>query len=550
MTYRATALQSFAWAKQPDTKAGLAWGASMPRTFAATGAGSTTTIVSTELAGYTDGNDDLVGWIVECRSATNTQNIGLRRRIKETADGTSTFTTDPWPAATADDDVFAIMMPPHLLCVARSAATAGERRIGTRDRNETSGRYKGNANVGGYYLIPVARDNASVTNVRLISTNNATAQNVRFGTNLSGAVAIGDYFELWKFPALGGKLVDVAAEPLPRENILGHFGRQASVRGVRAGSGGHEANFRGPGPARAGLVAEADEALSCVFAVTAGSATAIGDAGSSTTTLIKLDSPAGAVGQMMLTGTGYACMINSIATADNTVSPALPVAPLTSDNHYIGRTYRPTTAVQAALAINQWRSDCVQEYAWGCVPAPTFSGERGQFLKIALPMQVTDWMRIGASGTELARAYTPRLPTIDEMKLGEGRLNIDGVELNCFKFSFDPGLNLVPKVNLNSPNQHDGFELAGDDPKGQVEIFYDSNERKALDDFLNGKLVEMLLQFGDTPGVPGCFALWVRKARYTGATIDDESGLVKLTLPFDVAHVPGSALPRWALAIF
>lgn len=550
MTYRATALQSFAWAKQPDSKGGLAWGASMPRTFATTSAGTTTTIVSTELAGYTDGNDDLVGWIVECRSATNTQNEGLRRRIKESADGSSTYTIDPLPAATADNDVFAIMMPPHLLAVARSAASSTNKRVGTRDRNETSGRYKGNANMGGYYLIRVAGDNASNTNLRIISTNSSTSQNVRLGTNLSGAVAIGDYFEIWKFPAVGGKLLDLSADPLQRENIIGTFGRQPGVRGLRAGSGGPEANFRGPGASRAGLVSESDEALSCVFSAVAGSATAIGDAGSSTTTVIKLDSALGAVGQMMLTSTGYACMINSISTNDNTVSPAIPVATVTTDNHYIGRTYTPATAVQAALAINQWRSDCVQEYAWGCVPAPTFSGERGQFLKIALPMMVTDWMRIGASGTALSRTFTPRLPTIDEMKLGVGRLNIDGTELNCFKFSFDPGLNLVPRVNLNSPNQLDGYELAGDNPTGSVEIFYDSNERKALDDFLNGKVVEMLLQFGDTPGTPGCFALWVRRAHYTGATIDDESGLVKLTLPFEASYVAGSALPRWAAAIF
>jgi hypothetical protein len=116
-------------------------------------------------------------------------------------------------------------------------------------------------------------------------------------------------------------------------------------------------------------------------------------------------------------------------------------------------------------------------------------------------------------------------------------------------FTFDPGLDIQPKVNTAAPNNTDGFEIVNDAPAGQLEVYHDASTRKSLDDFLAGKEVELLIQVGSNPGFPGIWALWCYKIRYTGTTIGDDAGQIVLSLPFQVVTDPTSTLPRWAMCV-
>jgi hypothetical protein len=242
-----------------------------------------------------------------------------------------------------------------------------------------------------------------------------------------------------------------------------------------------------------------------------------------------------------------------MVTADSgsayTVSPAVASAPYTGDLLYGVCQYNPADEVNAALSIKQWRGKDIVEYLWGCVPVPTFSMARGDYCKIALNMQVTDWMQMGGSGTALSRAYDPLMPTVDPVKCGDARAMIDGVSWGVKSFSFDPGLDLQPRLNLAAPNEHDGFELVNDNPTGTLEVYLDSSTRKALDDFLAGKLVTICVQSGSSPGFPGIFAVWAYQCRYTGATIGDDAGHVTLSLPFEVVDHDTASIPRYAIGI-
>lgn len=550
MVCRMTGLSSVSWLQQPDGNGGLLF--DTVRTFAASGAGSTTTIVSTGLGTSSDSNDDFVGWIVECTDATNTQNQGLRRRITATDDGADTFTTDAFPAATSSGDQFLIFKPPHALVVAAAGSSTTTNHVITRDRNETNGRFAGVAQEGGPYAVVVAADNASVTNHVLVTTNTAAESNILFASSLTGAVAIGDYLELWSHPEImNDGMLDLQQDVVERNPVTGSYGRPASRSGNRSGSGTMELAVRGPGTGRAGLHAEAHEVLGCVFTATDSGGNSTVTSGSSTTA-VEYSSGNHSVGDLGLTAEGYAVMVTADDGANTyTVSPTMGVAPSTGGTFYGMTTYSPSTCINAALAIQQWRGKDILEYAWGCIPAPTFSGARGEFMKISLPFMVADWVRIGASGTALSRAWTPKRPTVDPYKLGNCRGVLDNVAFKVRSFSFDPGLDIQPRPNLAAPNDIDGYELVGDNPTGVIEVYNGDNERKAIDDFLAGKEISALFQSGSTPGLPGVFVWYGYKIRYTGTTIGDDAGQITLSLPFQVIEDPSAptGVPRFAVGI-
>jgi hypothetical protein len=546
-----TKLSSVSWLKQPDGNGGLLF--DTLRTFVASGAGSTTTIVSTGLGATIDSDDDFVGWIVECTDATNTQNQNLRRRILEVADGTSTLTTDAWPAATDTADQFVLYKPPHALAVAAAGSSTTTNHIITRDRNETNGRYAGLAVEAGPYVVVVAADNASVTNHILISTNTAAESNIVLSSSLSGAVALGDYFEIWSHPEImNDALLDLVEETIERPAMTGSYGRPANVPGLRSGSGTMEIAFRGPGTGRAGLHAEAHELLSTVMDHTDSAGNSTVDAGS-TTTAIEYSSGNHVVGELGLTAEGSACMVTADDGANTyTVTPATDIAAVSTSTFYGMTTYKLTGGcLNAALAIQQWRGKDILEYAWGCVPNLSFNAAKGDFLKIAAAFQVADWMRVGASGTALSRAWGPKRSTVDQLKLANGRAVLDTTSFKLRSLTMDLGLDIQMRNNTNAPNDTDGFETVGDNPTGLIEVYNGDNERKALDDFLAGKEIQLIAQWGKTPGFPGVMVFYAYRIRYTGSTIGDDAGQITISLPFQVIEDPGAptGVPRLAIGI-
>lgn len=550
MTCSMSRLSAVSWIKQPNTNGGLSF--DTVRLFAASGAGSSTTIVSTGLAAHGDSDDDFVGWIVECVSATNTQNQNLRRRILANDDSESTLTTDPWPAATASGDQFLLMKPPHALAVARSAASITASAIPCRDLSQTNDYWNGLAQVGGPYAEVVNAAAASLTNHPRVADFVGSTQRVILASALSGAVAIGDYFELWNHPEIvNDGLIELTQEPIERMAMTGSYGKPAARPGLRAGSGAQELAFRGPGTGRAGLHAEAHELLSLVMNHTdsgGGSTTN----GSPSTTNIPYSSGNHTVGSLALTAEGYACMVTADSGSAYTVSPATGVATAASATLYGMTTYRPTGGCKnGAMSIKQWRGKGILEYLWGCVPDLTFTAAKGDFLKISAAWQVADWIRLGASGTELSRPFTPKRPSVDQLKVGVGRAVLDSVALKVKSFTFGTGLDIQPRTNTSAPNSTDGFETVGDDPNGTIEVYWDASERKAMDDFLAGKEIEMIYQCGAAPGFPGVFVFYAYRIRYMGAGLSDDAGNISVSLPFKVIEDPNAAsgIPRYAIGI-
>jgi hypothetical protein len=548
-----TKLSAFSWIVQPDTTGALVYNAAN-RSFAATGAGSTTTTVSTALSAATSDNKDLVGYIVECTDANNTQNQGLRRRVTSFDFSSDEITHDPFPAATASGDQFMLLQPPHALAIASATLDGSSTNtyFGTRDLDQTDDYWNGVAEEGGPYVEVIASDNHSTTNHPRVTDFSNSNQRVYIpsSTNLSGATTLGDYMELWKHPEISGEgLLELTEEMIERPAFTGDYGQQAQVAGDRIGSGTIGLMFRGPGPGREGQKAECHESFQCVFdsALDAGDTTL--NASPSVTNLTYASSNH-TVGTMGIVN-GYAAMVTADSGSALTVSPALGAAPQAADIFYGVTTYTPTTCLNKALAIKQWNGKQLLSYAWGCVPKITIQGDgRGNFLMFNHEFQVADWMTLGASGTEPNRTWYPRLPTVAPVKMQDSRCVIDSVSWGLRAFNFDPGQDIQPKPNTAAPNNTDGFEIVNDLPVGQMTVTYDAITRKSIDDFLAGKEIELLIQVGSNPGFPGMFALWAEKIRYTGGNNPgDDAGQMILTLPFQVVTDPTSALPRWAMCV-
>lgn len=549
MTCNMKALGAWSWVKQPDTNAGLAYPSI--RSFATTGSADATSVISTTLSATYTGADDVVGWIVECVNSASSQNIGIRRRILSYDQATGDATTDPFPTTVGNGDTFKLYQPPWAIAICDAAGTSGDAFVDCGDsRNEADDYWNGTAAIGGYYLEVVNAGDPSTTNHPKITDFVQSIGQIKFAsaTNLVGAPAAGDYFEIWKhMEVMNDADIEVTQDQIERMTMTGKYGKQASRAGLRSATANIELAFRGPGTGRTSLATEADEALSCVFTATAAGAAETTDAGSNTTTIVTTSRNM-AVGRMGITAQGYAFMCTALSgAASYVVSPALGLAPPTGATVYGMRTYTPTTCLTNAMTLKRHNGLTLVKYACGAVPSPTFSGARGEWLKIALNFQCCDFVIIGSSGTEVSRTWYPRLPTVAPVRLGEMRAMIDGVSWGLRSFSFDPGLDIQPKMNLAAPNLTDGYEIVNDDPKGQIEVYYDSNTRKAIDDFLAGKEVVLFLQAGTVTGFPGVWALWCYKIRYTGPTLGDDAGQMTLTLPFQVVTDPTSSLPRWAI---
>jgi hypothetical protein len=395
----------------------------------------------------------------------------------------------------------------------------------------------------------VAADNASTTNHIRISTNTSANGNVSIASSLAGAVAIGDYFEIWKHPEIiNSALFEFSQEMIERNPVTGSYGKFASVAGNRSGTGTVELAFRGPGTGRAGSHSEGHDALSCVLDHTDSGGDSTADSGC-TTTVLAYSAGNNAVGDLVLTDSGYATLVTADSGSAYTVSPAVDTAPSSGDTIYGMTTYKPSTCVNAAMSICQYRAKDILEYGYGCVPTLSFNATRGDYLKMSFGFQAADWIRIGASGTALSRAWNPKLSTVDPIKMASGRCLLDGSSFKLRSFAFDLGLDIQPKANITAPNETDGFELVGDAPTGTIEVYQGSTERKALDDFLAGKQIEMIAQFGTTAGFPGVFVVWAYRIRYTGVTIGDDAGQVTLSLPFEVIYDPTSSLERYSIGI-
>lgn len=542
-----TALDSLHWIDQVR-RGGLDYDS--PSTFEATGAGSTTTIVSTTLAAHDNSNDDRVGRVVICTRG-DSRNVGLPRRVVSYVVGTGTLTIDALPAATAENDAFLLLTMP-IPVIAADANEAAADEIQDASLTQANDFWNGTAEEAGPRIEVIAGSAIATTDRPLVDDFVSLNGVFTPADNFSGNAAIGDYAELWCDPQImNDALLAFSQEPIERKPKAGEYGSPAHVQGLRVGAGTVELAFRGPGRTRIGEHAELHRPLKCVFTVADGGDTTI-DAGSTTSALVY--SVGGhSVGEGFVTEGGSAGLIIVDDGVDTyTPSPNVDTAPGAGETLYGCTTYTPRVGAAFDLGVKQYRGNGILEYFFGVVPKPQFNGSGDDFLRVALELGAADGFRLSKThaGTSFDRPWTPKRSTVDEQKLGDMRCIIGGTSINLQGFSFNPNLDIQPRTNHAAPNRTDGFEIVNDDPRGQLDVLLGGDTLASLDDFLAGRELTLLIQVNRTPGYPGVFFIWAYRVQYTGAELGDKSGLISVSLPFKVnTHVDSATLPRYAIGI-
>lgn len=540
---------AIAWCKQPTYKSGLR--TSSPASFEATGAGSTTTIVSATLGG--DTADDWVGKIVEVVRATNEQNVRCRAMVIAFDPATDTLTLDAaLPAATADGDRFRLYDTPDGLIVATSAV-AGGATVVAAGRGEADDYWNGTDEEGGYRLEAVNGDNVTTAqNERITDFAQATGT-FTLGTALGVDVAVGDMFRAAKHPQVSGIAIIVPDRPdITNNPLVGGYGAEKSEAGNRSAAGAVELLHRGPGRTRAGSKSEADEPLSCVFTTTAAGGDITVDTGA-TTTSIPYSAGSPVVGQMGVTEEGDVFMVAAVAGGAITPSPPLRTAPVAATTIKCGRVYTPANTLQGALTVYNWLGSALLRILYGTVPLPKFAFERGGYNKISFGLKAADYYEVVAE-----RGWYPRLPTVDALRTRDMRLALyDGSASFAPPLiggSFDPQIEMHDQVNLSSPNEIDGQEIINVHGAGTFKTRLNSTTARLLRDAEGRRELTLLLQSGAAPGSPGMMGIWAYSVGINGVPpIADGGGELESDIAYTVnRNATGLALglPQFAIALF
>jgi len=523
-----------------------------PAEFAASGSGSTTTVVAAALTAATDTDDDVVGYLVECVSAAASAqrpNVGQFRKVEAFATATGTATCEKFPAATETGDRFRLWIPPAGWWSSDATATAGAAGvIHDAIRDEAVDFFAGSAEEGGPYLMPVAAGALPSTTLPIITnSSNGYVKTASWGA----ALAVGDLVQAVYFPELVSPgMFELAADPIRRAGPVGSYGEPEPVRGNRVISGSIEMAFRGPGAARIGSHAEAHMLLKTVCDVV-DPADATIDTGS-TTTNVTIASGTPVAGSMYVTEAGSLAMCTLFSAPDTTVSPALVSAPVATDTLYGCTTYKPSTGLNEAVTVVEYRGDGFKQELYGCAPALSFSGARGDWLKIMAAFQGTDGYQVGYSsaGTAIARPFRAKRSTINQQRIMRCRAVLGATVLDLASFTIDLGQAVVAKAGLRNSNEQGGLDLTNDVVTGQIVALMNTDVIDQIARFTAGEPIELFIQCGAAPGYPGIFGLWAYKASYTGSQLADLEGQVQVTLPFLVHEDPTeTTLPRWAIGI-
>lgn len=532
---------AFAWIKQPDLNA-ISHITDVPRTFAATsdGAAGGTTIISTVIGSYFGSDDDLCGRLIEVVTAANASAVEsgapTRRMITAYDDASDTLTIEALPWQVSDGDTFKILEAGVTVSEDTGGSTT---EIVDADRDEAADTWIGNTAMGGPYLVPVTCTTISESSAYLI-TDSASDGTITAPVALTSTV--GDLFEIWQFPEI--------QEGLPGTFNVGEIenpainGRiaasQESFVGNRDGEIPIALLWRGPGSSRVGEKAESDIVLASILDATdAGSDETI--ASGTSTTSVNVGSAVTA-GSAWLTEAGDVCIATNAADPF-TPSPSLRVDPADGTDLYSMRTFTPSDALNYAISARVWDGKGHKITAYGCAPKFSVSGERGAPAKIATPLTVGDWYAVADT-----RQVDPITPNVSARGVSEIRVNINGTEFSADKASFDIAPEFSPRSSLNSPNQMAGFDLTRYMVTGSVTIWLDDTTIAEYQRFINGSRSRLLIQFNTVPGDPGVLALWVNRARYTGAERADASGVMQVALPWRCVLDPSSTLDEFIVA--
>lgn len=545
-----TAQDAIIWGIQENSLAGFTF----DQNFEATGAGSTTTIVSSTLGAGQSGNDDLVGkWVVCVQVAAGTGISGgapLKRRITAYNHGATTLTIEALPFATADGDQFALLTPQNIWL---ADDTGGETyTISDASLDMADDFPNGNAERGGPYVFVVESDNIAKSEVKRVLNYTSSTSDLSVASAFSGATAVGDLFDVAECPEIveGGPLT-ISPGRVERNSPTGTFGKPAQPAGLWDGGGQVTLAYRGPGSSRIGDPAECHTPFRCVMTTSAISDCVVGS--SSTITAVSCSSGSPVAGDIFATEFGDVMVASSVSDTTITPSPTLRTAPATGTTLYGGQKYTPATTLQYAMWIQQWLGTGIRKDLFGCAPKISFSGEAGAWLKINLDFMAGDGSvtTLDSAGAALNRAWRPLLPSVAPRILRNMRVVIGSTELELRSFDLDLGLDIQKSVNLKAPNHNDGMSLRTDAPTGRLGLWADADAKAALHDFIQGREQTLLIQSGAGYGDPGIWMFWAYKVQYTGDEIGDDGGKHTLDLPFMVTEDrTETTLPRWLIGSF
>ncbi len=522
------------WCKQPSSTGGLA--AATPAKFKATGAGTTTTIVSTTLGIATNAHH--VGEIVECVKAgtSGTEvNKNCRAMVKAADVATNTLTLDhALNIATAAGDEFRLYTTPDAPVVATSIVAGGATVIAT-GRTEVDDRWNGDAMMGGYYLEVLNGDNISTAQHPLISDFDAASDTFTLATSFGVDVNVGDVMRCVKHLDVDGVLMLAPEQPdLPSNSLVGGYGSPPAQPGNRGGGGAIVLKRRGPGRGREGGVSEADEALSCVLETLAARTGVVVTTGS-TINAVNYDAGAPDVGDVLITEEGDAFVVTADSGTVLTPSPPLRRAPANDTTLVGARSYSPADVLQAALTIYNWKGNVVCDTFYGCVPVPTLEWSRGGEMKISLAIRAADhYQYLGERG------WYPRLPTSKAQRTRDMRCCLwDGttvLELPLLGATADLGVEVKDLGNITAPNEHSGFEIVNVQGSGTMKVRLTAADRRLLRDRQGGRRFTLMLQAGAASGDPGIDGLWAYAVQLTGVPVGDDAGELVTDVAFKVVR--------------
>lgn len=550
MTLRAN--DSFAWCLQ-STATGLQFGS--PQTFAATstGAADGTEIPCSTLAASQSANDDLVGYWVECihcaASAGSESGAPIRRPIVAYDHANKLVHVWALGHQVSSGDTFALLKPPHKWM--SEDAGGSQTLISDSTRNEADDALNGTNEQGGYWVEVVEADAISSTTHPLAYNWTNSTHDLSTATSLGASTAIGDLFELWRYPEVDG-LLDFGQPRIDRTHLSGGNGLPGGVAGLKDGSGTLNIPFKGPGATRIGDAAEADVAFAALLSTASCSDYTVSSG--STTATIECTASGATAGHIYMTQNGDVAVASSVAGGAITVSPALRSAPTVNQTLYGGRRYTPAELLQYAVSVKQWRGKEVVEYGWGGVPTIQIQMERG-----SLPKIVTGWQFAHHSGplthdngnAVLARQVRPKTTSVTPRTLGRTRINVGGVEFEARSCNIDLGYETSVRTNISAPDECDGFWIGPDRPTITVEAWLDTDTKAQLHKFISGVYQTVLVQSGRSYGDPGVLAFWAYKAELTGMTHGDESGVRTVQMSMRVIQDrTETTLPRWMIGIF
>ncbi len=389
--------------------------------FTATGAGSTTTTVSTALT--LASNYGYIGLLMRCTSATNTENVGVVVLVRAFNAGTDTMTHTPFPAATASGDQFECADVDARVIDSSggvsNAITAGPRATSSNEPDDFW---------NGYYAVAEAVTNTP-QGTPLLVTDFATAGGA-LSTTLPGVSVLGDFWFLRKFPKLHGPpTIEWRQEDIERLAQHADCGEEGDVHGARSWSSEWTLPLKGSGTAAGDGVAaipppELAPALRSIFDTTSVTGDAVvaqaGTSPANSTSVFNIATGGLAqfpVGGFVMDQRGRAAVVTASAANGGdpdsiTVNPPLFVTPATGHVVNGGYSYEPKVTGHKSMTLDGYIGGNMRWTGYGGVPTVRIVDiKRNTLPKIVLGYQGNYWITYAATTpTPLVGQFDSVLP--------------------------------------------------------------------------------------------------------------------------------------------